>query len=146
MQEDPYKREGVKVRLIQCAVVRGYEKAERLVKENKMCGETTDLCVLHGTHALLVAAVLEACGPKGSRVEGEHEFPTLGLYTCPDGELTPFSYATRARIVMDQSERNSTNSDVGWMPFTQFIFRGDETVEGAATKNIKTCGGDHQHI
>ena len=96
MQEDPYKREGVKVRLIQCAVARGYEKAERMVKTNKVCGETTDLCVLHGTHALTVAVVLEAGGPKGSRTDGEHEFTTLGLYTCPDGEFSLFSYATRA--------------------------------------------------
>ena len=71
-------------------MVRGYEKAERLVKENKICGEATDLCVLHGTHAVSVAAVLEAGGPKGSRVEGEHEFSTPGLYTCLDGELIPF--------------------------------------------------------
>ena len=25
-------------------------------------------------------------------------------------------------------------------------FRGDETVEGAATKKVKSCGEDHQHI
>jgi hypothetical protein len=90
MQDDPYNRECVKVRLIQCAVVHGYEIGERMATENKICGETTDLCVLHGTHALSVAAVLEAGGSKGSRVEGEHEFSTLGLYPCPDGELTPF--------------------------------------------------------
>ena len=84
--------------------------------------------------------------PKGSRVEGEREFSTPGLYTCPDGELTPFSYATRSRIVMDQSERNATNCDVGWTPLTQFIFRGDETGEGAATNKVKSCGADHQHI
>jgi hypothetical protein len=32
------------------------------------------------------------------------------------------------------------------MPLTQFIFRGDETVEGAASKKVRSCGEDHQHI
>ena len=39
-----------------------------------------------------------------------------------------------------------TNCDVGWMPLTQFIVRGDETVEGAATKKERSCGEYHQHI
>ena len=89
MQEDPYKREGVKVGLIQCAVVRGYEKAERMVKENKICGETTELCVLHDTHEWSLAAVPEAGGPKGSRMEGAHEFYyTWTLYMSRRRDLT----------------------------------------------------------
>ena len=115
-----------------------------MVQECQLCGETTELCFLHGTHAFSVDAVLEAGGPKGSRKEGEHEFTTLGLYTCPDGELSPFSYAARARIGMAHSEQNATNCGIGSMPWTQFIFRSDESVEGAAANNIKSFGYDHQ--
>ena len=32
MQEDPFNREGVMVRLTQCAIPRGYQHAERMVK------------------------------------------------------------------------------------------------------------------
>ncbi len=47
---------------------------------------------------------------------------------------------------MDHSERHATNCDIGWMPVTQFMCRGDETVEGAATKQVKSFGYDHQRI
>ena len=63
-------------------------------------GQVTGLKVRHGTHAFTAAAILEAGGPKGSRNPDEHEFTTPGLYTCPDGELSPLGFATRARIVM----------------------------------------------
>ena len=31
-------------------------------------------------------------------------------------------------------------------PCTQFVFRGEETVEGDATKKVRPFGGDHQFI
>ncbi len=44
---------------------------------------------------------------------------------------------------MAHSEHNATNCDVGWTPLAQFVFRGDEAVEGAAFKKAKSFGGDH---
>ncbi|MFM7977911.1 MAG: hypothetical protein ACKPKO_01235, partial [Candidatus Fonsibacter sp.] len=97
LEADHYGR-GYTVRLIQAAVVRGYKRAQNHVTEQVTSGKTTGNKVRHGTHAFTVAAILEAGGPKGSRKAGEHEFTYPGLYTCPDGELSPLMYATRARI------------------------------------------------
>ena len=93
-----------------------------------------------------LAAILEAGGPKGSRKSGEHEFTTPGLYTCPDGEVAPFDYATRARLIMDHDYVTPEYGCLTTLPCTQFVFRGEETVEGAATKKVRTLSEDHQFI
>ena len=92
LEADPHGR-GFTVRLIQAAVVRGYKKAQNHVVEQLNQGKASGNKVRRGTHPLTTAAILEAGGPKGSRTQGEHEFTTPGLYTCPDGELSPLSYA-----------------------------------------------------
>ena len=58
---------------------------------------------------------------------GEHEFTIPGLHTCPDSVLSPFNYPTE-------------------LPWAQFIFRGEETVEGAKARHIKSFGMDQQYI
>ena len=65
---------------------------------------------------------------------------------CPDGELSPLSYGTRARIVMQHSEELAEHNDLKAMPATQFLFRGEENVEGRAQLKVKSFGGDHQYI
>ena len=100
----------------------------------------------HGTHALTTVAILEAGGPKGSRNEGEHEFTTPGLYTCPDGESAPLAYASRARIVMYHDHNMPQNLDYWSQPCTQFVFRGDELLEGLHSKKVKSFGYGHQWI
>ena len=70
----------------------------------------------------------------------EHEFTTLGLYTCPESELAPFRYATRARIVMEHAENFDDNNHLIAMPATQFIFRGEELVDGFAQRKVQSFG------
>ena len=72
-----------------------------LVSEGIVSGTKSGKSARHGTHGMSSVGILEAGGPKGSRAFNEHEFTYPGLYTCPDGELSPLAYATRARIVMD---------------------------------------------
>ena len=100
-------------------------------------GQVTGLKVRHGTHAFTVAAILEAGGPKGSRNPDEHEFTTPGLYTCPDGELSPLGYATRAGIVMYHDLDTKENLDFWQQPCAQFVFRGDDLKGGAREKKVK---------
>ena len=145
MEADPHQR-GYTVRLIQAAVVRGYKKAQNHVIERINEGKVSGFKVRHGTHALTAAAILEAGGPKGSRNADEHEFTTPGLYTCPDGELSPLSYATHARIVMYHEHHMPQNLDLWAQPCAQFVFRGDELLEGARTKKVKSFGTDQQWI
>ena len=97
-------------------------------------GKSSGNYVRHGTHPMSVAAVLEAGGPKGSRNKDEHEFTTLGLYTCPDGEVSPLYYANRARIIMDHEYLTPDNGEYWMLPCTQFVFRGEELIEGQHTK------------
>ena len=87
IETDPFGRTGA-VHLIQCAVVRGYRRANYAVTQGQLSGKLTGRLVRRGTHAMSLAAILEAGGPKGSRQVGEHEFTVPGLYTCPDGELS----------------------------------------------------------
>ena len=89
---------------------------------------------------------MEAGGPKGSTIAQEHEFTIPGLYTRPDGELSPLSYGTRARIAMQHSEEFDDNRDLKAMPATQFLFRGEDTVEDHAQVKVKSLGGDQQYI
>jgi len=145
IEADPFGRTG-SVRLIQCAVVRGYKRANYAVTQGQLSGTMTGRMVRHGTHAMSLAAILEAGGPKGSRQAGEHEFSVPGLYTCPDGELSPLEYGTRARLVMDLSESYEADISPYNKPCTQFVFRGEETVEGDATKKVRSFGEDHQYI
>ena len=145
IESDPYGR-GYPVRLIQAAVIRGYKKAQKNVVDSLTDGQTTGRKVRHGTHAFTAAAILEAGGPKGSRNPDEHEFTTPGLYTCPDGELSPLGYATRARIVMHHDLNTKENVDIGSQPCTQFVFRGDELADGARDKKVKSFGEDSQWI
>ena len=114
--------------------------------EQNISGDVTGLMVRHGTHILGLAAILEAGGPKGSTVAGEHEFTIPGLYTCPDSMLSPFNYGTRARIVMHHADPFGNNQCPTELPWTQFIFRGEETVEGAKARHIKSFGMDQQYI
>ena len=109
-------------------------------------GQVTGRKVRHGTHAFTVAAILEAGGPKGSRNPDEHEFTTPGLYTCPDGELSPLGYATRARIVMHHDLQDKDNVDICSRPCAQFVFRGDELTDGERNKKVKSFGEDSQWI
>ena len=139
IENDPHGR-GYPVRLIQAAVIRGYKKARNNVVESITYGQVTGRKVRHGTHAFTVAAILEAGGPKGSRNPDEHEFTTPGLYTCPDGELSPLSYATRARIVMHHDLHSTENLDIWSKPCAQFVFRGDELEDGARDKRVKSLG------
>ena len=139
IEADPYGRK-FSVRLIQCVVVRGSKKAQQAVIDQEISEQVTGLCVRHGTHALSVAVVLEGGGPKGSIVGGEHEFTTLGLYTCPESELAPFQYGTRARIVMEHAENFDDNNHLIAMPATQFIFRGEELVDGFAQRKVQSFG------
>ena len=83
IESDP-SLQRARVRLIQCAVVRGYRLNMKFQAEQKISGDVTGLMVRHGTHILGLAAILEAGDPKGSTVAGEHEFTILGSYTCPD--------------------------------------------------------------
>jgi len=99
---DPFGRGG-SARLIQCAVVRGYRRANYSVAQGQLSGKMTRQLVCHGTHAMSLASILEAGGPKGSR-EDEHDCAVPGLYTCPDGELSALDYGTRARLIMDLTE------------------------------------------
>ena len=145
LQDDPFGRKG-SVRLIQAALVRGYKRAQNYVIENKNSGRTSGHYVRHGTHPMSLAAILEAGGPKGSRKSGEHEFTTPGLYTCPDSAVSPFEYATRARIIMDHDCVNYEYGDFTKQPCTQFVFRGEELVDGQLTKKVKSFGADHQWI
>ena len=145
IENDPYGR-GYSVRLIQAAVIRGYKKAQKNVVDSLTNGQTTGMKVRHGTHAFTAAAILEAGGPKGSRNPDEHEFTTPGLYTCPDGELSPLSYATRARIVMHHDLHTTENLDIWSQPCAQFVFRGDELEDGARDKKVKSFGQDSQWI
>jgi 2-methylcitrate dehydratase PrpD len=73
IEADPFGRTG-SVRLIQCAVVRGYKRANYAVTQGQLSGKMAGRMVRHGTHALSLAAILEAGGPKGSRQAGEHEY------------------------------------------------------------------------
>ena len=59
------------------------------------------------------------------------EFTIPGLYTCPDSMHSPFNYGTRARIVMHHADPFGNNQYPTELPWTQFIFRGEGTVEGA---------------
>ncbi|MFM7982079.1 MAG: hypothetical protein ACKPKO_22450, partial [Candidatus Fonsibacter sp.] len=88
---------------------------------------------------------LEAGGPKGSRKAGEHEFSDLGLYTCLDGELGPMLYGSRARIIMSHDLVGPVK-DYWSQPCAQFVFRGDELMEGQQMKNIRSFVGDHQWV
>ena len=145
LETDPHGR-GLTVRLIQAAVVRGYKKAQNHVIEQINQGRPSGNKVRHGAHALTTVAILEAGGPKGSRTPGEHEFTTPGLYTCPDVELSPLSYATRARIVMHHDLDMPKNREYWSQPCAQFVFRSDELLEGQNTKKVKSFGTDHQWI
>ena len=78
---------------MQCAVVRGYKKAQQAILDQVTSGEIAGRSVRHGTHALWVASALEAGGPKGSTIAKEHEFTIPVLYTCPNGELSPSAMA-----------------------------------------------------
>ena len=128
-------------RLIQCALVRGYMKAQQAILHRLVTGKVIGRSARHGTHALSVASALEAAGPKGSTIAKEHEFSIPGLYTCPDGELAPLSCGTRARIVMQHSEEFDDNCVLTATPATQFLFRGEETAEGQAQLKVKSfCG------
>jgi len=121
LEADPYGR-GHTVRLIQAAVVRGYKRAQNHVIEQITSGKTSGNKVRHGTHAFTVAAILEAGGPKGSRKAGKHEFTYPGLYTCPDGELSPLLYATRAMIITSH-DLDGPVQDYWSQPCAQFVFR-----------------------
>ena len=145
IETDPYGR-NMPVRLIQAAVIRGYKKAQKNVVDGLTDGQVTGRKVRHGTHAFTVAAILEAGGPKGSRNPDEHEFTTPGLYTCPDGELSPLGYATRARIVMHHDLQTNDNVDISSRPCAQFVFRGDELIDGDRNKKVKSFGEDSQWI
>ena len=145
IENDPHGR-NMPVRLIQAAVIRGYKKAQKNVVDGLTDGQGTGRKVRHGTHAFTVAAILEAGGPKGSRNPDEHEFTTPGLYTCPDGELSPLGYATRARIVMHHDLQTKDNVDIYSRPCAQFVFRGDELVDGDKNKKVKSFGEDSQWI
>ena len=47
---------------------------------------------------------------------------------------------------MDLSEIYEDDISPYSKPCTQFVFRGEETVEGEATKQVRSFGGDHQFI
>jgi hypothetical protein len=47
---------------------------------------------------------------------------------------------------MDLSESYEADLSPTSKPCTQFVFRGEETVEGDVTKKVRSFGGDHQHI
>ena len=81
-----------------------------------------------------------------SRNPDEHEFTTPGLYTCPDGELSPLGFATRARIVMYHDLHMKENLEFLSQPCAQFVFRGDELAEGVHGKKVKSFGQDQQWI
>ena len=98
------------------------------------------MMVRHGTHILGLASILEAGGPKGSTVAGEHEYTILGLYACLDSMLAPFNYGTRARIVMHHTDVFGNKQYPTDLPWAQFLFRGEETVEGQAQLKVKSCG------
>ena len=98
-------------------------------------------CVM--AHPMCVASILESGGPKGSRGHG-HEFTTLGDYTCEESELSPFFYATRARVCLPE-QRYDDELFHNW-PMCQFVFRGAETVYGATRHKEKSHGEDYQWI
>ena len=100
----------------------------------------------HGTHVVALAASLEAGAPKGSTVAGEHEFTIPGIYTCRDGQLAPLDYAITARIAMHHVEGFGDNQSPWVLPWTQFVCRGEETIEDAKSRFIKPFGGDQQYI
>jgi hypothetical protein len=47
---------------------------------------------------------------------------------------------------MDLSEIYEDDISPYSKPCTQFVFRGEETVEGDATKKVRTLSEDHQYI
>ena len=134
------------MRFIQCAVVRGYKLMKSYIADGKVSGAVTGQMVRHGTRLLCLAACLEAGGPKGRTVAGEHAFTIPEIYSCLDGQLAPFDYGIRARIAMHHEEGCGDNASHWRLHWTQFIFRGEETVEGAVARKIKTFGCNHQHI
>ena len=111
---------------------RGYKRANYAVTQGQLFGKMIGQLVRHGTHAMSLASILDAGGPKGSRIEDEHEFTEPGLYTCPDGELSALDYGTRSRLIMDLTETYLEDVCPYSRPCAQFIFRGEETVEGVA--------------
>ena len=116
----------VLVRLILWFVVRGYKKAQQAAVDHNVSGQTVVLCARHGAHAMSVAAVLEVGGPKGWSIAAEHECSIPGLFSCPDEELSPFSYGTRARNVMGHAEKFEDHVMLNAMPAAQFVFRVEE--------------------
>ena len=95
---------------------------------------------------MCVASILEAGGPKGSTdSKAGHEFTTPGTYTCLETELTPFFYATRARLEGPREKPFTWNDQWSWPP-VQFLFRGAETRAGAEQVKLKTNGSDMQRI
>ena len=108
--------------LDQCAVVRRYKRANYAVTQGQLSGKMTGRLVRHGTHAMSLAAILEAGWPKGYRQVGQHELTVPGLYTCPDGEVSALDYGTRARLIMDLSEIYEDDVCPYSKPCTQFVF------------------------
>ena len=99
---------------------------------------------------MTVAPILEAGELKGSRGEGQ-EYTTPGVDGCPEGQHTPFDYGCRA-YTTDPNGDQRAEVDKWATPFTQFIFRGEETVAGRR-HNItggklaeKSMGSDQQRI
>ena len=115
------------------------------VADGKISGTVTGQMVRHGAHPLCLAACLQAGGPKGSAVAGEHDFTIPGVYACLDGQLAPFDYATRARVAMHHAEAFRDNA-TPHLPLTHSIFRGEETAEGAGARTIRSFGCDQQYI
>ena len=92
------------------------------------------------------AGILQAGGPMGSRSPAlGHECTAPGVYACPEGEATPFQYATRARMLhADQGSYNDGFFDS--RPMVQLAFRGSDTKAGRETRAIKHMGSDQQYI
>ena len=95
---------------------------------------------------MTVAAILEAGRPKGSLEASSHECAALGVYLSLDGECVPFSCANRGRIALSMTEQDSQDDDLWAMPTTQYVLRGEETVEGATRTIKKNCGRNAQRI
>ena len=129
--------------LYRCTITRG--KGAALYLDRKDAADYfSGATVRHGTHPMCVAAILEQGGPAIS--EGQvHEFgSTTSIYTCDETELAPFQHATRARIL--KPDQQFTGAEHASWPPCQFIFRGVETMHGAATKSVRSYGYDHQAI
>ena len=60
--------------------------------------------------------------------------------------MSALDYGIRARLIMDLSEAYEDDVCPYSKPCTQFVFRGEETVEGDATKKVRTLSEDHQFI